>query len=212
MEINEFTIQIIFLGFPGILCFFVLSRLIGKSTRGTFEKIALVFLYSVSSYLLYYLTRHYIFGDSNYAIDTIFNNREMIKGTDILGASGAAIFLAFFLSVSHTYNLLNRFGQLIRVTHRYGDEDVWHFFLNAPDKQKNKGWVLVRDHGKNLIYYGWVDAWSESGEDRELLLLEVSVLDNDSGDELYQCQSLYVCAKKENITIEVQKEDDNHDG
>jgi hypothetical protein len=64
----------------------------------------------------------------------------------------AGILLAYFLSFCINYNLANKVGQVIKATKRYGDEDVWHYFHNSPDTQKNDGWLFVRDLKHKIVY------------------------------------------------------------
>ncbi|MBF8276038.1 MAG: hypothetical protein HW390_1111 [Candidatus Brocadiaceae bacterium] len=67
---------------------------------------------------------------------------------------------------------------------------------------KGTVWVAVRDHKNNLIYDGWVQAFSDDSKDAELLLRDVSIYNNDSGECLYQVGAVYLSRKREDISIE----------
>jgi len=121
---------------------------------------------------------------------------------NVVGAAFVSIFLAFIFSYIYTFGLINRFAKLIRASNRYGDEDVWHFFHNAPLSDKNNGWIYVRDHKLNLIYLGYVSAWSESDKTRELIISDVTVY-NDDANLLYETDHIYISRKKDDITIEI---------
>jgi hypothetical protein len=127
--------------------------------------------------------------------------------SELTGGVLSAFALCLLLSYLHRYNALNFIAQVIRATNRYGDEDVWHFFHNAPERQKNDGWVFVRDHKLDLVYYGYINVWSESGKQRELVLSDVSVFHNKSGDELYSSDVVYLSRNAEDLTIEVPKQE-----
>jgi putative heme degradation protein len=104
-------------------------------------------------------------------------------------------------SYAYQFNVVNRTGRLIGATTRFGDEDVGDFFHHSPNVRG--GWITIRDHKLNLYYFGWVEAFSDSGKERELLLREVSVHDNSSGDCIYKTDALYLSRKQDDLTLEV---------
>lgn len=198
MEITEFTFRIILTGIPGIITYFLLSKLIGRVGKNSIEMILLIFLFSILSYSIYDL-----FSPSNDIIDKLFKETNNVQFNDILWSSFVAIIISFILSYLYRYNILNWIGQKIKATKKYGDEDVWHYFHNAPDKQKNDGWIYIRDHKLDLLYYGYISVWSESEKIRELIITDVSVYDNISGDFLYNSNHIYISRNIDDITIEV---------
>lgn len=202
MEITEFTFRIILAGIPGIITYFLLSKLIGKVGKNSIEVVLLIFLFSILSYAIYDFL-----SPSKDIIDKLFNETNNVKYNDILWTSLIAGIISFLLSYSYRYNVLNWIGQKIKATKKYGDEDVWHYFHNAPDRQKNDGWIYIRDHKLNLLYYGYISVWSESEKNRELIITDVSVYDNLSGDFLYNANHLYISRNIDDITIEVPLND-----
>ena len=110
------------------------------------------------------------------------------------------VFLAIIWITGSTYKWLTRFLQIIRVTKKYGDEDVWDFTFNS--SQTEVEYVHLRDFEKNIIYAGWVDSFSETGKLRELLLREVRIYDSE-GDEIgVEIPLLYLARKVDDIHIE----------
>ena len=215
MKLNEFTLQIIFLALPGIICYFLLRKLVGRMTENNIEITFLIFLFSVVSYVLYNVG--FMFSTwADWTDATVddggvrFSEITNISAFDILWSILAGIGLAFFLSYAYTYNFLNRFAQVIRASTKFGDEDVWHFFQNAPSDQKNHGWILVRDHKLDLIHYGSIDSWSDTEKERELLMSNVTVYSaGESVEELYETDSIYVCRDRYELTLEVPKRSSN---
>lgn len=208
MEITEFTLRIIIIGIPGIITYFLLSKLIGKVGKNTIEIVLLIFLFSVLSYSLYSFFDsiiHLIINKpyKNDIINKLFNQNDNIKYNDILWASVTAITLSYIVSYFHRFSIINKIGQKIGATNKYGDEDVWHYFHNAPDSQKNDGWYFIRDHKLNLFYYGYVTVWSESEKIRELVITDVTVYNNVDAEKLYETDHLYICRNLDDISIEV---------
>ena len=87
---------------------------------------------------------------------------------------------------------------------RYGDEDVWTYLMNSEGFE----WVHVRDHRYGLVYKGWIQLYSDSGESRELLLNDVDVLDNAAGGFLYHVSRLYISRDQHELSIETMKSEE----
>lgn len=110
----------------------------------------------------------------------------------------ALLFAAIWLYASN-YKWLTRILQNIGATKRYGDEDVWEYMFNSGRAEVE--YVHVRDFDRKLSYAGWVEVWSESEKQRELVLRDVIVYDFD-GHELFKTPRVYLARKAENIDIE----------
>lgn len=204
---NEFSITLLVLGLPGIVCLFLTHRLIGRPERSIIEIVFLVFVYSVLSYSLVDLSGIILnllpcVNIENWVL-TMLLTATKPKAQTLLCAVVASIILAYLVSYTVRFSLVNKIGQKINATKRYGDEDVWHYFHNAPEDQKNDGWVIVRDLKQGLAYHCYISTWSDSGMDRELVLSDVSVFVSDTGDYLYDTQHLYISRNKDDIVIEI---------
>jgi hypothetical protein len=114
-------------------------------------------------------------------------------------ASGIGVLLAFFASALYTNMTINRIGRFLKVTRRFGDEDVWNYFNNI----REVNWVFVRDHKLDLIYFGWISVCSDSEKARELLMRDVRVYSNSTNDFLYEVSLLYISREPFDLTIEV---------
>ncbi len=62
----------------------------------------------------------------------------------------------------------------------------------------------MRDKEKDLIYDGWVQAFSDDSKDAELLLRDVSVYKNSTGEGLYQIGMMYISRNRDDIAIEIR--------
>lgn len=142
---------------------------------------------------------------------------------EILYASAAGLVMAFIGSWVHRKRWINRLGYVLRVTQRDGDADVWTLFheTNAVSE-----WAMVRDYKANVCYYGHIRRYSGPEKSRELVLENVDVYKNDTGEHLYARASLYVSREAEDLAIEYEhppatiakdspgagKPQENHDG
>jgi hypothetical protein len=97
------------------------------------------------------------------------------------------------------YKIAGHILRKIGATKSFGQEDVWDFVFNSP--QPAVEYVYVRDYEKQKIFSGWVRAFSESPEARELLLRDVQVFDWE-GQLLYEVPLMYIGRKRDDVDIE----------
>lgn len=97
----------------------------------------------------------------------------------------------------------------LHITNRYGDEDIWTYYLCYSSTE----WVCLRDFDKDLIYDGYVIAYSDSAEKREILLGNVIVYKDVASEkevkELYSIDKLYIDLDNKNYSIETRKNVEN---
>lgn len=72
--------------------------------------------------------------------------------------------------------------------------------MNSADTK----WITVRDSENNIMYDGFVRAFSDNSKETELLLEDVSVYKNDSGEHLYDTNVLYLSLNRGKISIEIR--------
>lgn len=212
MTISAFLMRVVFLAVPGIVSYMLFRKLAGKTKCEKWEEWCQVVLFSLIIYGTYGIFV-WFFGFIGWSkgelafCKAVLDENAAIVWREIIIASLLGIPVAFIASAIHTYKLLNWVGRRISVTRRFGDEDVWDYFHNLSDIPEYE-WVIVRDHKVNLLYFGWIQAYSDSYKERELLMGDVSVCDNDSGEPIYEVERLYVCRNKYDITIEIPKTQD----
>jgi hypothetical protein len=205
MDISGLVIRIIFLLLPGAIGSTLYWKLRGRVRRKDWEDLLEVVIFSLLSYAFYALLLHLINGawETGFkftAFEAFFDEKAAVRWQDVLNSSLVSVILAVLASYSYRFNLINRIGKRLGATTRFGDEDVWDFFHHSPNVRGE--WVTVRDHKLNLYYFGWVEAFSDSGKQRELLLREVSVYDNSTGECMYKTEALYLSRKQDDLTIE----------
>lgn len=114
-------------------------------------------------------------------------------------ASCVALASAIIWLYAANYKWLTRVLKRIGATKRYGDEDVWEFMFNSGRAEVE--YVHLRDFDKKLAFAGWVEAWSESERQRELVLKDVIVYDFE-GNQLFETPRVYLARRADNIDIE----------
>ena len=118
---------------------------------------------------------------------------------EIATASVVAFICAILWLYVTNRKLLTKLFQKIGATKRYGDEDVWDFMFNSGRAEAE--YVHLRDFDKKMAFAGWVEVWSESEKQRELVLRDVVVYDFE-GKKLFETPRVYLARKMDNIDIE----------
>ena len=86
----------------------------------------------------------------------------------------------------------------MKVTPKFGQPNVWSFALNANEVK----WATVRDLQNNLMFQGYIRAFSDVEDPAEILLTQVCVYNEKTGERLYEADTIYLARDKSNLTIE----------
>ena len=213
MDISGLAVRIIFLLLPGAIAASLYWKLKGRATRKDWEDLLEVVIFSICSYLVYAICT-YVLGCFDFVwirfglqartftrFEAFFDEKAPLDLVEIFYVSLSSIPLAVLASYAYQYKWLNIFGQKIGATTRLGDEDVWNsFYQNVYVKGR---WATIKDHKLNLYYYCWVQAFSDSGKERELILREVHVYDGSAARRLYKTDFMYLSRNSDDLTIEL---------
>jgi hypothetical protein len=199
MEISELTIKLIIILIPGAIASKIYQRLTTKNKFSPFE----LFVNSVMLGGLSYLTTSFfvdICNSSNTLIE-FWNNlpSKKIPYKDVLLACITSVFLGIVISAIDNYKVLNKVAKFLRVTKKYGDENLFLYFLNADNVEE----VYVRDKNSGFTYHGIIDSYSENNNYHEIVLRQVMVHDYETSASLYELDKIYICKNKNELTIEL---------
>lgn len=205
MEISEFAFKLLLLFFPGILCAYLIDQLTVHRPREAFFFLLQSFVCGIACYFTYWAGVSLAgWACSTFTCPEVTFLRALTDGTlpfsfrEIAFVSIVAVVIACIVSVASRFKVLNRCARKVGLTKKFGELDVWGYLLNMPEV----AWVTVRDHKNDLIYDGWVQSFSDDSKDAELLLRDVSVYKNESGERLYQVGAVYLSRDREEISIE----------
>jgi len=203
MEFSEFTLKIILLFIPGIISYMIIDKLTSHKQPKIFHILINSLILGFVCYSFYYLLIQVLNILKKTYLECHFFNALSDKTTDmdfgeIAIVTALSIFLGFLIAFLINYKVLFRIANFLKVSRKFGDVDVWSYIMNS----KNVEWIVVRDIEADLMYEGWIEAFSDSTEVDELFLSDVIVFKNSTGDELYKIPGLYLPKKRENLIIE----------
>ena len=209
MNVTEFTFRILIIFFPGIIAYFISNALTIHRKGETYHFLIIrSFVLGVLSYIILYLL-NFLYGiivsflgvEHEFAIQIFtvsLGDKPPVSYTEIIWATILAIPMSFVLALAQNKKWLNRVAKSLKVTRKIGDIDLWNFVLDSPDTK----WIVVRDIKYNLAYQGRIEGFSETFNENELFLSEVLVLQNDTGEKLYEVDALYLSRDPKDRTIE----------
>lgn len=117
---------------------------------------------------------------------------------EVFYASIVSVFVAFFASAFVHYKILNKIALRLKISTKYGDENLFSYYLNLGEIH----WVYVRDQSRNLTYKGEIVIHSENAGIQELVLSDVDVYRYEDSEHLYSVNNIYLCMKIGEFTIE----------
>ena len=206
MRIDAFVGKFLILVIPGILGLelykkIAVRRLANKGLESLRDIPSIIIIALVSSGI-YDVCAKLLSRALNRDISMTFQkllNTEMFEAIELFILIIIAVLFALLFAFIENRKIIYRIARRIKITNHYGDDDVWTYMNKSPDLS----WLFVRDHTTDLVYYGLIEQYSDPGEIRELLLSDVSVYTNDTGEHLYDVNKLYISRNANEITIEV---------
>lgn len=199
MKLDPFIFQVALLFLPGMIWARLDASWAQSTKPSEVEFFVRAFLFGLTSYAAAFLI-YSVFGVRFEVIELdrpALINRAVALQVISTSVVGLSLGILWLYAVNRKW--IARLLQNIGATKRFGDEDVWDFTFNSTNPAVQ--FVHLRDFEQKATYAGYVDAFSEGGEVRELVLRQVVVYDFD-GNEMYQVPRLYLARKRESIHIE----------
>ena len=203
MQLSEFTFRIILLFVPGMISFIIISALTSHKELKIHQVLISSLILGFLCYTFYYL----IIGIIGILFKTNLNLSflEVITKKDvplnfkeIVYVTGVSVLVGFIFTYLINYKVLHTIANKLKATNKFGDIDVWSFIMNIEEVE----WVIIRDRENDLMYEGWIAAFSDSTEKDELFLRDVRVFKNSTAEELFKIPGLYLPRMRENSIIE----------
>ncbi len=123
---------------------------------------------------------------------------KIVSYWEIIGSCFVAVLIGGTATTLTFYKILNRISERLRISNKYGDENLYSYFLNAKEIEI----VYVRHIKNNLSYRGYVKSFSETDSISELVLSNVSIYEYATSELLYEIDQIYLSFTKSEIIIE----------
>ena len=203
MSLTELTVKLFLLFLPGIVCYMTVDALAVHRERKAHEIFLLAFVYGLLSYLIFFPIASlshtaiakclHIPAAKLSFVQCLCDEKAAVNWWEVGLTTGLAILLGIVISVAQNHCWLHRVAGILRITRKFGQDNVWAFVLNAPEVR----WATVRDLSNNLMFQGYIRAFSDIEEPAEIFLIDVHVFDEKTGRELYEADTMYLAREKE---------------
>jgi small nuclear ribonucleoprotein (snRNP)-like protein len=127
------------------------------------------------------------------------SDSKSIPYWEVFWSSLLGIVVGGVATALYFYKFFNRMSKWLKISNKYGDENLYSYFLNA----KNTRIVYVRSIKNNITYHGYVKAFSETDNFSELVMTDVSVYDYQASKKFYDVDQIYLSFVKTEVVIEL---------
>ncbi len=208
MQTSELTIRIILLILPGAIATLIIEKL---TVHKPWDAFRFIFYSSLMGFVTYLTYQAYYFLVVNSEIlnfwKAITDNKVPISIREILCASLTAIPLGFIISAAIQYKVINKIANRLKVSSKYGDDNLFYHFLNLNEVQ----WLWVRDKDEDITYEGLLQYYNETDSLREIVLSEVKVFRSSDSEFIREAPYIYLTFSPDRFIIElaITEEDKN---
>jgi hypothetical protein len=200
MQISELTIRIILLILPGAIATLIIEKLTVHKPWDAFRFLFYSTLMGFTTYLTYQ-AYYFLIGNSDILSfwKAITDNKVSISIKEILCASITAIPLGFIVSAAVQYKIINKIANRLKVSSKYGDDNLFYHFLNLNEVQ----WLWIRDKDQDITYEGLIQYYNETDTLREIVLSEVKVFRSSDSEFIREAPYIYLTFSPDRFIIEL---------
>ena len=214
---DQLVIVLIVILFPGIIGIIICDTIVDNQRKldsfkyGLYALVLGILCYVILQLIRYLFDIAILINSSEswngwshlFVWNVVADSKNAIQPIEIILASAISIPVAALVSKAINSKMLNRIAQNLEISDKYGDENLFSFFLNAEETN----WVYVRDPERNFTYRGQVFSFSENDHIQELVLVNVTVFQYEDSKELYSLPSIYLSKEAGKFIIEGVEED-----
>lgn len=205
MDLNATTLHLAVLALPGLIWAMLDAANRHSSQSGQFAFVVRVFVFGVFTYAI--LAAVYrVIGVRFDILDLEVGAAAFSsKSDEILWSVPLAFILGSVWVAGRTYAWLHKLLQKMRISDYAGYEDIWDFTLSSASPVGR--WVHIRDFSERVVYTGYVTAYSDRPDLREIILSDSRVYDF-AGAEMYALRGMYIARLPECMTLEFPQQEE----
>jgi len=212
MEITKYTLEVMLLFAPGVIAYYLFTQMTRHRAKSApLAAVAGGSLALISYFLLWVVKKALgLFGVNGAGLELLAKfsgSGGPLNFWEILWASIIATFVGAAVAAVHNHKWLFRAARTLRVSSLSGHQETWGYYLETTAE-----WVTVRDISNGLVYDGFMESFSSENVERQIVLGDVAVSKNTSGEHLYDVDRLYLRFTNESIfSIEQRTEVDKYE-
>lgn len=213
MTATEFTLKLLFLFFPGIISFLILDSFTDHRKAEVHHWVVYSFALGVCDYLIYYLICRFCYGaEFLMAFQRIANGDMTLDFVEIAWVSLIAILFGAFVTAAINRSWIFNFVSKIGISNKYSEPSLLNYLICRDLAELDK-WVRIRDFENDIIYEGYIKAYSDPRENVDALTLkDTRVYVLSSGEHIYDVNVSYIPIKQEKMIVEFFQDDKKSEG
>ena len=176
MRIDLLFIQLAVVFVPGLIWTQLAATYAMKERPRPAEFVVRAFIFGLLTYMVVYLMYEWLGLD--FSEPPVGDSQQLLTADfadELLWSSLVAVAFSFVWIYGSTHRWMTRLLNLAGAATTHGKEDVWD--LTFSRLRAEVEYVHVRDFERGITYAGWVRAYSETGQQRELLLRDAVIWD-----------------------------------
>ena len=196
---NQLIVTLIVVLLPGITATVICDKITVHSKWSSFKfgvySIVLgVFCYRVLKLAYYFidLVCSWSFSPATWSHlltwNAVTDDNPDVPVIELAMAFVLSIPVSFFAAFTINHKLFNKAAQWMGVSTKYGDENLFSYYLNA----KEIDWIYIRDKENEITYQGRIVSSSETDGMQEVVLSEVPVFRYVDSAELSSVPTVYL--------------------
>ncbi len=198
MTISALALKLILILIPGGLATLILEKLTTYLKWEPFKFILNSILLGGLSYLTSDLLFYYFYSEDINLFWKTFTSND-VPFWEIIRATFVSVFIGFFAAWIENVKLISRFARKLKIADKYGEENLYSYFLNSKEISE----VYVRDIVNDLTFHGLIDSFSENEQISEITLRDVKIYRYSDSSFLYEMPKVFLSRPKNAIFIEV---------
>lgn len=204
MELTQFTFRLLLLFLPGVACLLIVEQLTVHRDLGLPRLVMYALLLGFLCHLTYYaLSLARVFPSGHQFFDAMVDEDVKPDLLEILWASVFSVPVGIIASFCINRGILHWLGRKTRASQKFADPDVWGYAMSSALAD----WVILRDTKTDTMYRGFVVAYSDTNDERELLLRDVKVYVNSTGRPVYEIPWMYLSRPRLDLQIDFTKQE-----
>lgn len=196
---NQLVVTLIVILLPGIIANVICDKIVVHSKWTSFKFSLYALVLGVFSYVSLQLIQYGIDFVRDLSLDVTnwshlqvwdmaANVTATIPAKEVVFASLLSLPVSFLAAFAINRKVFFRIGAIFKVTSKYGDENLFSYYLNAQEID----WIYVRDIEANLTYQGRIVSYSENEQIQEVVLSDVTVFRYQDSEEMYSVPTIYI--------------------
>jgi hypothetical protein len=206
---NQLVVTLIIILLPGIIACVICDKITVHSKWTSFKFSLYALVLGIFSYVVLQLFYYLIDLSLSSSINDVewthlkiweasVTENPIVPANEVIWASLLSIPVSFLVAFLINHKIFNKVSQFIGVSTKYGDENLFSYYLNA----KEIDWIYIRDFENNLTYQGRIVIYSETDHMQEIVMSEVTVFRYEDSAELYSIPTIYLTKEIGKFVIE----------